>query len=502
MTRRSLPWLAALLSVATAPPPAARAQAPAQESAEQQAQRLLENGRAYLAQGKQKPAIDNFNIVVTSFPNTAAVGFALIEIGRYHMDVERDDAKAKAAFDQVTQSHARSAAAPGAYYYLGMLTLKRATTAPEIEDALAQFARVETLYPTSEWVPRAIAAQALAHRRAGRYAEATDLNRRVSLEYPASDAAAGAQYEIGHALALAEKPRQAMEEFQQVRNRFPDSPWAEPALQRTTALYRLFGGAKPAFALDPAFAAGAGDVLKDVRALAVAPDGALWIASDKTKSAVRVEPGGKLGASLSGSDLRALSLTPAGEVVLASRTAIRVGPRDIRSFTTPPDKPTDQPKPVDKILAAVLTPGGAVLVSDEGRDAILRFDASGAYQGTFPGGRDASKRKVTRLLLDGEGGIVALDHDDKTIRVFDETGRLLRSVGPAGLKRPADVAVDAFRNLYVADEEAGVLVYGPQGQLLTTIASPELRRAKAVTLDATGAVLVYDDRAERVLRYR
>jgi sugar lactone lactonase YvrE len=143
-----------------------------------------------------------------------------------------------------------------------------------------------------------------------------------------------------------------------------------------------------------------------------------------------------------------------------------------------------------------------MLVSDEEREAILRYDAASEYQGSFPGGRDAARRRVTRLLLDGEGAIVALDRDEKTVRVFDESGRLLRSVGPAGLRRPADVAVDAFRNLYVADEETGVQVYNPQGQLLATIAGPELRRARAIALDATGAVLVYDDRAQRVLRYR
>jgi len=187
---------------------------------------------------------------------------------------------------------------------------------------------------------------------------------------------------------------------------------------------------------------------------------------------------------------------------MASRTAVRVGPKDIRTFTTPAEKPGAPPKPVDKILAAGIAPGGAVLVSDEEREAILRYDGKGEYQGTFPGGRDAARRKVTRILLDGEGGIVTLDRDEKTVRVWDDGGKLLRSVGPTGLKRPVDVAVDPFRNLYVADEEAGVLVFNPQGQLVTTIASPELRKARALTLDATGAVLVYDDRAERVLRYR
>jgi len=46
-----------------------------------------------------------------------------------------------------------------------------------------------------------------------------------------------------------------------------------------------------------------------------------------------------------------------------------------------------------------------------------------------------------------------------------------------------------------------VLVLNAQGQLLTTIAGPEAR-PRAVTLDASGAVLVYDSRAERVLRFR
>ena len=473
----------------------------AQETQDEQARRLLEDGRAYRAQGKLKQALDNFNIVVSSFPATDSVGQALLEIGRYRMEVEGDAEKARVAFEQVTKQYARSDAAPGAYHNLGLLTLQRATTAAEIDDALAQFARVETLYPRSPWVPRSLQSSALAHRRAGRYAEAADLNRRVSLEYPASEAAAAAQFEIGQALALQGQPRLAMEEFQQVRNRFPQSPWAQPALERTTALYRLFGGAKPAFSPDSAFSLAAGDVLKDVRALAVAPGGVLWIASEKTRSAVPFDASGKAGPSLTAEEPRTLSLALAGEVVLAGRTAVRVGPKDIRTFSTPPEKPGAMPKPVDKILAAALTPGGSILVSDEDREAVLRFDAKGQYLGAFPG-KDATKRKVSRILVDGEGAVVTLDREEKTVRVWDEAGRLLRTVGPAGLKRPSDVAVDAFRNLYVADEESGVLVFNPQGQLLATIASPELKRPRAVTLDATGAVLVYDERAERVLRYR
>jgi TolA-binding protein len=473
----------------------------AQEPPEQQARRLLDDGRAYRAQGKLKQALDNFSIVVGSFPGTESVGAALLEIGRYRMEVDHDADKARQAFEQVTKEHARSAAAPGAYYHLGLLTLGRASTAAEIDDALAEFARVETLYPRSDWVPRALQASAVGLRRAGRYGEAADLNRRVSLEYPASDAAAAAQFEIGSALALSGQPRPAMEEYQQVRNRFPQSEWAQPALERTTALYRLFGGAKPAFALDPAFSAGVGDVLKDVVAIATLPGGALWIASDKTKSAMQVDAAGKVVASLGAEQPRALCVSPRGEIVFASSKGVRVGAKDVHAFTTPPEKPGAAPKPVDSILAAALTPGGFTLVSDEDRERVLRFDAKGEPAGFFPPA-DPGRRKVTRIVLDSEGGILTLDREEKAVRLWDEAGKPLRSFGPAGLKKPVDVAVDPFRNVYIADEELGIVVFNPQGQLLTTLTSPELRKPRAIALEPAGAVLVYDERAERVLRFR
>ena len=334
-------------------------------------------------------------------------GDALLEIGRYRMEVEEDDDGAREAFEQVSRDHAQSDAAPGAYHYLGLLTLRRATTPAQLDDALAQFTRVATLYPRSPWVPRSLQASAMVHRRAGRFEDAVALNRQVALEYPASDAAPRAQFEAGHALALLGRPRLAMEEFQGVRNRFPESPWAATALERTTALYRLYGGDKPALAIDSSFALGGGNVLKDVRALLMAPGNRLWIASKKTKSAVLFDSG-KMGTSLSAQEPRTLSLARTGEVVFAAKTAVRIGPRDMRTFYLPPERVGAQRKPLEKILAAALTPGKSIIVSDEKDNRVYRFDAAGALQGPFiPRGK--AKREVTRIVVDGEGAILLLD---------------------------------------------------------------------------------------------
>lgn len=491
MRLRRLP-AAALVAVATV--------ALAQESPDQQARRLLEDGRTYWAQGKLKQALDNFNTIVAGFANTDSIGPALLEIGRYRLEVDGDAEKARASFEQVAKQYPQSDAAPGAYYNLGLLTLGRATTAAELEDALAQLTRVLRLYPKSDWVPKALYAQGLVHRKAGRYGEAVDVARRVFLEYPSSDAAAAAQYLVGHGLALLGEPRQAMEEFQQVRNRFPDSEWAARALEKTTALYRLHGYDKPTFSVDPAYNVGVGDLSKDVRAILMTAQGTLWIASDKTKSAVPLDPAGKPGPGVQGEEPRALSLDPRGQVVFAARTAVRIGLKDIRSFTIPSDKPV--PEPLERINAAAVTPGGSVLVADEKRNRVYRYNARFEFQGTFPDPRETKEREVTRLFVDGEGGIVMLDRGEKTVRVYDETGKPLRSVGPTGLRRPVDVAVDPFRNTYIADEELGVLIFSPQGQILHTLSGAELRRPKALTLDPAGAILVWDDKAEKVLKYR
>src|SRR5262249_20547384 len=399
-----------------------------QTSPEEQARGLLEDGRTYRTQGKNKQAMDNFQTIVSGFPNTSYVDDALLEIGRYYLEVDGDVAKPRDAFEQVTKRFPQSDGAPGAYYYLGRLTMERATSAADLDDALAQFARVQRLYPRSEWVPRALYATALAHRKSGKLAEATDDARRVALEHPSSDAAPAAQFELAQDLALSGEFRPAMEEFQQVRNRYADSEWAPRALDRITALYRLYGTGKPVFAADPAYSVGAGDTLKDVRGIVMTPARTLWVASDKVKSAVPFGPDGKMGPSLSGEDLQGLTLAPSGDLVVVAARAVRFGPKNLQTFAIPGNKPGET-EPLEKLAAAVVTQAGSVLVADEKKKKVYRFDGRYQYQGVFG---DAKERQVSRIVLDSEGGIVMLDRDEKAVRVWDDSGRALRAIAARG----------------------------------------------------------------------
>jgi len=207
----------------------------AQTSADEQARALLEDGRAYWAKKQYKQALENFNTIVTGFANSDSVDKALLEIGRYYLEIGGDLEKARDSFASVAKRYPQSEGAPGAYYYLGIMALNAATSVAELDDAIAQFKRLQRLYPRSEWVPRALHSTGIAQRRAGRLQDAVEAERRVALEHPTSDAAPAAQFEVGQCEALLQEPQQAMEEFQRVRNRYPESEWAGIALDRITA---------------------------------------------------------------------------------------------------------------------------------------------------------------------------------------------------------------------------------------------------------------------------
>ena len=118
----------------------------------------------------------------------------------------------------------------------------------------------------------------------------------------------------------------------------------------------------------------------------------------------------------------------------------------------------------------------------------------------------AERGEASRMLLDGEGGIVVLDRRAKGVYVFNEQGRLLRSLPARGsgyeAKKPVDVAVDPFRNTYLADENGAVLVFSIDGRLMATVGRGVLKKPKALTLDASGAILVYDEGQRRVVRFK
>ena len=105
---------------------------------------------------------------------------------------------------------------------------------------------------------------------------------------------------------------------------------------------------------------------------------------------------------------------------------------------------------------------------------------------------------VTRAL----GGKADLQVEMQVHKIEPGDILLICSDGLTTMRKPMDVAVDAFQNIYVIDEDAGVLAFSPKGQLLATVGPQDLHKPKALTVDSAGAVLVYDEKAQRILRFK
>jgi TolA-binding protein len=493
MTRLSLGIALALLMGASS--------AGAQSRSDDQARRLLEDGRADLANGRVRQGLDALQTIVTGFPNSVYADDALLEIGRYTEDVEKNPAKARELYDQIAKKYPQSDAAPGAYLQMGRIAYSTAASQGALDDALANFQRVIRLYPESAFVPHALVASAAVFRRAARYDAAIDSARRAVLDHPSSDIAPEGQFELAFSLATAGDVAAGMEEFQRVRTLYPGTPLAERAMNATTALYRLYGSDRPFFAKDPGFAMAIGDVLKDVRSVAVTPAGVTWIASNKTKSAVSFDAAMKMGAALSSDDPQTLSVSPLGEIVLAAKLAVKVGPSGVFSFSMPGEKPGEV-EVVDRIGAATILVSGDTLVSDLKRKRVLRFKGN-VFASMFP---DRAEREVIKLLTTPRGEAVMLRKDEKCVEIFDDNGRPVTKIGPRGpgfeWKKPVDVAIDSFSNLYVADEDQGIFMFSAKGELMAQFGAAEVKKSRAVAIDLSGAVLVYDDRTETMVRFK
>jgi len=470
-------------------------------AADDQAKRLLDDGRIDLANGRSKQGLDALQTIVTGFPGSAYADDALLEIGRYAEEAENDRAKAREVYDQIAKQYPQSDAAPAAYLRMGRLIFATAASQTAMDDALANFQRVIRLYPESAAVPEALVASAAVSRRAGRFDSAIDASRRVVLDHPESDVAPEAQYELGQSLAMAGDPMGGMEEFQRVRTLYPDSEASARALNAITALYRIHGAEAPLFVRDASFLFQAGDSLKDVRSLAVTPEGVLWIASNKTKSAVAFDQDLKLSRSMPAEDPQTVTISPSGEVVFAARLAVKMGTNRVFSYAAPSNKPGEMEN-LDRLGAATVLVSGDTLVSDLRRKRVVRFKDS-TFVSIFP---DGMEREVIKLLTTPRGDVVMLRKDNKSVEIFDEGGRLLTRLGPRGpgfeWKKPVDIAVDAFSNLYLADEDQGIFMISPGGELMANFGSADVRRSRAVALDPSGAVLVYDDRAEAIVRFK
>jgi TolA-binding protein len=499
------------------------AAAHAQPSEEVLAQRVYQQARSFASQGNYKEALVEFQRVVDTYPNSSVADDALLDLARYYFEIGRDPARASTLVEQIRSKYSATESAPDALVIAGRIALARSHQPQDLEAAFAQFDRVQGIYADSPGVPAALAYAGEARRLGRRLPEALERFRRVTTDFETSPAAAAAHFGTGMVLAAQGDPTGAMEEFQRVRNRWPDSREAASALGRITILFRLYVRAKsgPAFALsaDPIGPPKA----DNVHALKATPNDVVYYATD-SGVALLTAAGDRPPVA---ARPRTLTLDASGNIVVVEGNALRLSSGAPLPLTIP--QPGKTPRPLAKIDAVVVTSSGNWLVMDEDEKVVNRFDASGSHAGTWASAR------LSRMAINEYDEVAGIERDSKNIVMFDPSGRVIAKIPPRGtgyeFSNPEDVAFDAFNHLYVLDR-TGVIVFDVQKMVraaatpatpprsaaaaapaaaatpvVTIFAEPEkspsaIRRATAFTIDSAGRMYIADDRAQKIQLYR
>lgn len=491
--RLALPGAALTLWVLVSPLGAA-----AQQPGDELAVRRFQTGLNFARDGRYTEALTDFEAVIALYPSSPVADNALLEIARYHLEITEDLDRAAAYAGRIVDNAGYSLqdAAPEAYVVLARSLMARGHTSEQLDAALGQLQRGLGLWPDAPVVPQTLFFSGEAQRHAGRFAEALNEYGRVTAEYADTVWAARASLGAGVLRAVTGDPVAAMAELQRVRDRWPDSPEAETALERITILYRLYVRS-PARAFTPVGAPVSTRRMSRVQALLVNAEGQLFFATDSGVGAT--DPAAAIRAPV-GRRPRGLVLDRHGVVTAIVRGTLTARDTPPLQMTLP--RPGRDPKEFREIDAAGVTAVGDWLIMDRDERDIHRFSATGEYRGVFASGR------VRRLAV-GPDDLVAVVDRDRRIRLLregQELGEIPRKGSNYEIDDPIDVAFDVFGHLYIVDEKR-VFIFGRDRQLMLQFPASDdtpgaPRKITAFALDRFGNLFIADDGQKQIVRYQ
>jgi TolA-binding protein len=507
MNTRGFIVVAALLSAGMAQTPA---------SNEEMARRQLESGRTFLRQGNVAEALRDFRAVADRYGSTAAADDALLELARYYLDTAGNVPDATTAVDAILAKYSTSDSAAEAYVLAGRLALARSRRPTDLKNALANFERVVRLFPSSAIVPRALQLAGETLYFTGQYAEASTYLSRLEVEHASNAAVARGFLTSSRVLVAQGDPIAAMEDLQQIRNRWPSSPEAAEALARLTLLHRLYVRAPSGAAYAPAPDTVGPARLDDVVGMVAARETTVYVATNDAVTAVLPD---NAAAAPAATRPRGLALDRLGRVAVLDGGTVRTASGDFGPLALP--RSDGLPKPLAQIDSAAQFSTGEWLIVDGDSKGILRFSVDAAPLSVI------GSTRVTRIAVNDLDEIAGFDRDRRGIGLWDPDGNPVGLIPFRGsgyqLDNPEALAFDGYGHLYVLDR-TGLAVFGPHpaagGQppttsaargaayrLLTIYTPPErdttgLRRATAFAIDRAGTAYVHDDRARRILVLR
>lgn len=460
----------------------------------------------FLQNGKYQQAIDDLQFIVKSFPESPLADDALLQLGLYQLQQQKDLDQALPMFQQIKERYTNSNSAPAAYYYIGEIYLAKRKLA-DLDEAYASFERVTRVFPSSSWVDKSLVGAGIALKWRGEFDRAYEEFSKIKIRFALSPLAPLAQYEMGVCSAYSNSYLEASYDFQEAIDRFPESIYAKRALDFNTIIYRLYvapSADKNAYRLDTAY----GGVLRDVdepTAMAVDSKSNLYL-SDKGKKLLYVlDPTGKITNTVTAAALHSLTVDWQDNLLLTTETAALLPDKTSLAFTITQN---GKPQPLGELRSIVQNSFGDYFVISNETPGIHLFDPKGGTVLENPLAN--TQKEYLKVLINQRNEIYALDKQRKQIVLFLPDGKTVYGIGPMGknyeFERIEDFAVDPANHLYVLTKNPrGVFIFSPNGNLLRYVPSgkkepPAFEDAKAIAVGPSGAIYILDKNSRRILK--
>ena len=215
------------------------------------------------------------------------------------------------------------------------------------------------------------------------------------------------------------QPQEAMRALQRVVRRYGSGAEASTARAWNTTLYRLYvrPPLQPPYAASGRSIAGPGGRLRDVEAIALAPDGKLGVA---TRSGILVIDEGARSRASRRPPTHARSASTSGVACFVVQKTLvgREGDKGMQRLTLTASS-SGGPKLLQDISAGARLSTGDMLVADREARIVSRFDTTGKSLGRFAAGR------ITRIAVGRNDEVALLDSESKGVVWTDRTGTVL-----------------------------------------------------------------------------
>ena len=468
------------------------AQAPAQDG--DLAERLYRSGERAYASKAYKEALDTWGQLLQTSPRSEFASKVLLRLAQHQVEVERKPEAAMPYLDRLRSDYIKSPEAADGLLLRGILQARQARRSAELKDALADFNRVLDLFPEAGACAEARLHLGRAWRDQGQWGRALQHFVEAYRLHAGSAVASRALLEAATTMDLLGDLPGCLRMLQQLRTEHPQSPEAQEAAWRTTALvrHRL---QKPPLRSEGPWPAGRVKWLKTPTLLALAPDGALLIFQQELDRVFRWQGAELLPQGPPAPGARVLCAGPAGTTWMLSKNSL------IREEGGPA-----QPLGgLTAISGAALDRWGTLWVADAKTPALTLFAPDG-------GSRTMASPTAGAMAPLPTGGVVISADADRKLLFLNADGqpRIVVAYGkdlPAPFKAVTALATDGAGQVAAlvdgGDYGEGVVIYGPDGAVLRHASFKGLGitgRITSLAMDRSGGLILCDRRNDLLIR--